>query len=100
MTTIKQSSLYNIFSGLFKSIKRCNADASTGLIKWENNWSAFMDNMLQMKILQCDTRLLFVPIGIKKIIIDPLKHTDIVNEQDAKECLLPVYANKYCNFIK
>ncbi|KAJ3652417.1 hypothetical protein Zmor_018385 [Zophobas morio] len=104
---LKQDDIYREFylrgynySGLFKSIKRCNADASTGLIKWENNWSAFMDNMLQMKILQCDTRLLFVPIGIKKIIIDPLKHTDIVNEQDAKECLLPVYANKYCNFIK
>ncbi|KAJ3652416.1 hypothetical protein Zmor_018384 [Zophobas morio] len=90
---------YN-YSGLFKSIKRCNADASIGLIKWENNWSAFMDNMLQMKILQFDTRLLFVPIGIKKIIIDPLQHIDIVNEQDAKDCVLPVYANKSCNFIK
>ncbi|KAJ3652435.1 hypothetical protein Zmor_018399 [Zophobas morio] len=90
---------YN-YSGLFKSIKRCNADASIGLIKWEDNWCAFMDNMLQMKILQSDTRLLYVPIGIKKIIIDPLKHADIVNQQDLKECVLPVHVNKYCNLIR
>ncbi|KAJ3652436.1 hypothetical protein Zmor_018400 [Zophobas morio] len=90
---------YN-YSGLFKSIKRCNADASIGLIKWEDNWCAFMDNMLQLKILQSDTRLLFVPIGIKKIIIDSIKHVDIVKQQNAEECLLQVHVNKDCNLIK
>ncbi|XP_063924503.1 fatty acid synthase-like [Zophobas morio] len=90
---------YN-YSGLFKSIKRCTIDASVGLIKWKNNWCAFMDNMLQMKILQSDTRLLFVPVAIKKIIIDPLKHMDIVNQRDSDECLLPVYGNKNCNLIQ
>ncbi|XP_063925092.1 fatty acid synthase-like [Zophobas morio] len=90
---------YN-YSGLFKSIKRCNVDASAGLIKWEDNWSAFMDNMLQMKILQSDTRLLFVPVAIKKIIIDPIKHVEIVNQQDTEECVLPVYGNKNCNLIQ
>ncbi|KAJ3652430.1 hypothetical protein Zmor_018395 [Zophobas morio] len=90
---------YN-YSGLFKSIKRCNVDASVGLIKWENNWCAFMDNMLQMKILQSDTRLLYVPTGINKIIIDPSKHMDVVNEQDIQNCLLPVYVDKNCNLIK
>ncbi|KAJ3653408.1 hypothetical protein Zmor_012661 [Zophobas morio] len=90
---------YN-YSGLFKSIKRCNVDASAGLIKWEDNWCAFMDNMLQMKVAQSDTRLLLIPTGIKKIIIDPLRHIEIVNEQDGEQCLLPVYVNKNCNLIK
>ncbi|KAJ3652425.1 hypothetical protein Zmor_018392 [Zophobas morio] len=72
---------YN-YSGLFKSIERCNPEASVGLIKWEDNL------------------LLFVPIGIKKIIIDPLKHADIVNQQNSEERLLPVYVKKNCNWLK
>ena len=70
------------------------------MIKWEHNWCTFMDNMLQMKILGIDTRLLYVPVGIKKIIIDPLKHMGIVKSQDGEERLLPVYVNVDCNIIK
>jgi fatty acid synthase len=52
---------------MFKGIARCDIGASTGLVKWENNWSTFVDKMLQMKILQVDNRLLYVPMGIKKL---------------------------------
>ncbi|KAJ3652395.1 hypothetical protein Zmor_018364 [Zophobas morio] len=88
------------YSGFFKAIKQCNVDISIGLVKWENNWSAFMDNMIQMKILSSDTRLLYIPVGINKIIIDPLKHVEIAKSQDEQECILPVYLNEDSNMIK
>ncbi|XP_063924749.1 fatty acid synthase-like [Zophobas morio] len=89
---------YN-YSGLFKAIKAFNVDASLGLIKWDDNWSAFMDNMLQLQLLQTDTRLLFVPTGIKKIIIDPIKHKHAVESQNKQECFLPAYVSKNSNMI-
>jgi fatty acid synthase len=63
---------------MFKGIARCDIGASTGLLKWEDNWTTFMDNMLQMNILQVDSRLLYVPVGIRKLTIDPVKHHQIV----------------------
>ena len=86
-------------SGLFKAIKAFNVDASLGLIKWDDNWSAFMDNMLQLQLLQTDTRLLFVPTGIKKIIIDPIKHKHAVESQNKQEYFLPAYVSKNSNMI-
>ena len=87
-------------SGLFKAIKAYNIDSSLGLIQWDDNWATFMDNMLQLLILQLDTRLLYVPVGIKKIIIDPIKHKQMVENQNGQECVLSAYVNKICNMIE
>lgn len=59
------------YSGLFKSIKSATINGSKGTLAWANNWVAFMDNMLQVRILGLDTRNLLVPTGIRKLIIDP-----------------------------
>jgi fatty acid synthase len=85
---------------MFKGIARCDISASTGLVKWEDNWTTFMDKMLQMKILQVDSRLLYVPVGIRKITIDPLKHHQIVDSFKDKESLIPVHVYKESNIIK
>lgn len=58
------------YSELFASVTSSNREGSRGRIAWKHNWVAFMDNMLQMKILGGDTRGLFVPTGIQKIVID------------------------------
>ena len=62
------------YSGLFRSIKRCTLSGSRGHIAWYNNWVAFMDNMLQFTLLSSDTRGLFVPTGIEKLVIDTKSH--------------------------
>jgi hypothetical protein len=85
---------------MFKGIARCDINASTGLVKWEDNWSTFLDKMLQMKILQADSRLLYVPVGIKKLSIDPLKHLEVVDSFKDKESLIPVHVYKECSIIK
>lgn len=48
--------------------------ATQGEIKWRNDWVAFMDNMLQIKILGVDTRQLYVPTSIAMLAIDPQMH--------------------------
>lgn len=58
------------YSGLFCGLKSCNTQGTMGEIIWANNWVAFMDNILQIKILGTDTRGLFVPTGISKLVID------------------------------
>jgi fatty acid synthase len=85
---------------MFKGIARCDISASTGLLKWEDNWTTFMDKMLQMKILQIDSRLLYVPVGIGKLTIDLLKHHQIVESFKDKESLIPVHVYKESNIIK
>lgn len=68
------------YSGLFRSVKSATTDGSSGQIVWDNNWVAFMDNMLQMKILGMDSRGLFVPTGIQKLVIDPKAHFNEIRE--------------------
>lgn len=68
------------YSGLFRSVKSSTIDGSKGHITWHNNWVAFMDNMLQMQILGNDSRGLFVPIGIKKLVIDQSAHLKLIKE--------------------
>lgn len=85
---------------MFKGIKKCNIDASAGLITWENNWGCFMDKMLQMKILQTDTRLLYVPVGIKKLTINPIKHLEMAQNLQGEEILFPVQVHEKANIVK
>jgi fatty acid synthase len=56
----------------------------TGNISWKENWVAFMDNLLQIKILQEDSRGLFVPTFIQKLTIDAKRHAADVYELDTK----------------
>lgn len=73
------------YSGLFYGIKSCDLQGTAGQITWSNNWVAFMDNMLQMKILGTDTRGLFVPTGISKMVIDCKRHLSLVLSLDDPE---------------
>lgn len=52
--------------------------ATVGRVGWFNNWVAFMDNMLQIQILKEETRSLFVPTSLQKLLINVKKHTTIL----------------------
>lgn len=78
------------------------------MIKWQDDWVAFMDNMLQMEILGEDTRLLYVPTFIERISIDPETHLQEVNKlrsfvqkneeaDDGEEDKTPVDMHVYIN---
>jgi len=57
------------YKGAFRGYKSASISGRQGHIKWFN-WVSYMDCMLQLKILRTDTRSLYVPTGIRKIVID------------------------------
>ncbi|XP_075218277.1 fatty acid synthase 3 [Lycorma delicatula] len=90
---------YN-YKGLFRGLVSSDNTGTVGTVAWNNNWVAFMDSMLQMQILQEDTRALFVPTAISKLSINIKKHVhDLFNlPEDKKE--LPVYLYKESGILK
>lgn len=67
------------YRGQFKAIKSAAIDGTQGKIEWVNNWVTFLDNMLQIKLIGMDTRGLFVPTRIQKLVIDPKVHFDHIS---------------------
>lgn len=69
MVSINNKTIFHVLENvvLFCSV-------TVGRIAWFNNWIAFMDNMLQIQILGEDTRSLFVPTSIDKLVINVKKH--------------------------
>ncbi|XP_018363681.1 PREDICTED: fatty acid synthase-like [Trachymyrmex cornetzi] len=62
------------YSGWFRGLKSASISGSQGHIIWKNNWVTFMDTMLQMIIIGYDTRDLYVPTSIQKLVINPMLH--------------------------
>ncbi|XP_031348358.1 fatty acid synthase-like [Photinus pyralis] len=88
---------YN-YSGAFRSQEKAHISGLISWIKWERNWIAFIDNMLQTKLLGEDTRSLYVPTFIGQLKIDAMKHFEYVKELD-NPSLLPVYNHREADAI-
>jgi len=73
------------YTGLFRGLKSASLTGSNGHIAWTSNWIAFMDNMLQMKILGQSSRSLLVPTKIRKVIIDPKYHIQLIQDYQIEE---------------
>ncbi|XP_025158082.1 fatty acid synthase-like [Harpegnathos saltator] len=78
------------YNGLFRSLKSSSINGSTGHITWATNWVAFMDNMLQIKLLSVDSRNLYVPTQIRKLVIDPAHHMTQFHNLSIEERNVPV----------
>ncbi|CAH1987550.1 unnamed protein product [Acanthoscelides obtectus] len=93
---------YNYTKG-FRAMQDCDVDATRAHIKWDDNWVTFLDNMLQMKILQTDTRLLYVPTYIREMVIPGKVHLEWVNRDYInveKTPNLPVFCDKDTDIIR
>lgn len=69
------------YRGMFRGIERAYCRGYSGVLKWENNWVSFMDTMLQLTMLNVDTRDMALPISIQSVVIDPLQHSKLVNDK-------------------
>ncbi|KAK2585487.1 hypothetical protein KPH14_010141 [Odynerus spinipes] len=78
------------YSGLFQSLRSATVTGGKGHIEWTHNWVTFMDNMLQLQILNLDTRGLFVPTGIKKLVIDASTHQCYLRSLPDEQKYVPV----------
>lgn len=95
---IVRRGIYRFFRGLFRGIKSCNLNESRADLRW-NNYITFMDTMMQTEVIQEDTRLLFIPTGCDKIVINYKKHQEIVENLREDETI-PAYFYKHFNIVK
>jgi len=72
------------YTGIFRGLKSASVTGSNGHITWTSNWVTFMDNMLQLLILGKNTRSLLVPTRIRKLVIDPKYHIQLIQDDKQK----------------
>ncbi|XP_034666101.1 fatty acid synthase [Drosophila subobscura] len=84
------------YSGVFQGILESDIAAVTGRLQWVDNWISFMDTMLQFRILSNDIRELYVPTGIERALIDPLRHMELVKRHQQK---LPVHWHRNISVV-
>ncbi|XP_076761434.1 fatty acid synthase-like [Xylocopa sonorina] len=84
---------YN-YTGVFRALKSSSINGTRGRITWFKNWAAFIDNMLQMKILSIDTRIPYIPTEIRKLVIDVKAHNNVIQNLTAINSEIPVYMYK------
>lgn len=91
------------YNGLFRSVIEARSDGQYGRVRWESNWVAFMDCLLQIAILGKDSRALQLPTRIEKISINTHKHSQITNlfNPDNEEIHhIDAFWNPYLNTIQ
>ncbi|XP_050503912.1 fatty acid synthase-like [Diabrotica virgifera virgifera] len=86
------------YRNLFKSILKCNLDGTAGKVSWNENFTSFIDCIMQLKILNFKDRYaLNVPVSIKKLVIDPNIHYEDVKKNDNA---VYVHHDQYCNIVR
>ncbi|KAG7203848.1 hypothetical protein KM043_017902 [Ampulex compressa] len=87
------------YSGLFRGIRSASITGSKGHIEWSDNWVTFLDSLLQLTVLSSDSRGLFLPTSIEKLVIDTDQHNTCISEMPADDKQLPAYFNKKWNIL-
>lgn len=77
------------YSGWFCGLQSASISGKKGSIVWRRNWVTFMDTMLQMHAIGYDTKDLYIPTSIQKLVINPALHAsklgDAADMEDANK---------------
>jgi fatty acid synthase len=94
------------YTGPFCSLKSTSISMTKGHIAWTGNWMTFIDGMIQLMLLQMDTRDLYLPTRIRKLVIDTKFHQQEVQKlgsEDIRKFISFLVARisrcKYYNFF-
>lgn len=70
------------YSGPFRTIRKSSTNGSKGTLVWNDNWTSFLDGIIQMYDFGNNVKKIQVPFKIRKIIINLKVHKEIVNNSD------------------
>lgn len=87
------------YSGVFRGVKQTDNKGIAGELEWIGNWITFIDTMLQFSILGRNTRELYLPTRMQRVLIDPRKHRQVV-ESVQEGAGVPVYMYRDIDIIK
>ncbi|XP_023310798.1 fatty acid synthase-like [Anoplophora glabripennis] len=85
-----------LYEGSFQGLVECDVEGLRGKIKWQDNFTSFLDTMLHMTVISETKRDLLLPTAIEKVVIDPRKHLELVAEQQD----LPIFYNQNMNVLR
>ncbi|KAK4878177.1 hypothetical protein RN001_010683 [Aquatica leii] len=71
---------YN-YRNQFCCLKEVSLDGKVGIINW-NNWITFLDGIQQFTIVNKELDVLYLPLKIGQLSIDPEKHAQALNEHN------------------
>ncbi|XP_043468900.1 fatty acid synthase-like [Leptopilina heterotoma] len=84
------------YSGPFRSICKSSINGRNGNIVWQDNWTTFLDGMIQMYVLGNDTRKAQVLIKIRNISINTKLHEEITKKTNE----IPVTVDRILGSIR
>lgn len=89
------------YNGAFRSVVEARGDGMYGKVKWDLNWVAFLDCLLQIQILGKDTRSLILPTGIQKLIINTKEHLAITSSfEDPENVVMDVKVSEELGILR
>lgn len=90
---------YN-YKNLFKSVQTARADGLKGRVKWQDNWVPFLDCLLQLQIIASETRSLILPTGLRKLVIYPKEHLQMIDAIERNEKIMDVHCSSQLKALR
>lgn len=88
------------YKDLFRQVIEARGDGSGGKVKWDDNWVAFMDCLLQFSIVGKDSRALMLPTGIERMIISNKIHNEYLQQVGMESGIFNISCSKSMNVIR
>lgn len=88
------------YKDLFRQVIEARGDGSGGKVKWDDNWVAFMDCLLQFSIVGKDSRALMLPTGIERMIISNKIHNEYLQQVGMESAIFNISCSKSMNVIR
>ncbi|KAL1462250.1 hypothetical protein WDU94_014101, partial [Cyamophila willieti] len=85
---------YN-YEGIYQGLIESNAEGISGKVEWSNDWTAYIDTILQFRLLSLPHRDLRLPTSIQRVRIQPkLRHDQISSTvEDGKHHSIQYFSN-------
>lgn len=87
------------YKGVFQGIVESDSRGLNGKLQWNENWISYIDTMLQFSILGQNTRELYLPTRLQRIVINPKEHLEYI-ENLSNDNNLPVSMYRNIGIIK
>lgn len=86
------------YQGIFQGVLEADNTGKVGKLAWNEDWISFIDTMLQFSLVGFNSRELYLPTRLQKVVINPEAHLAFVKEQQTPS--LPVQYDEYLGIVK
>ncbi|CAH1164765.1 unnamed protein product [Phaedon cochleariae] len=70
-----------LYKDKFRGLVECDIHGHQGKLEWKGSFTSFLDTMLHLTIVKETSRDTMLPVSMGQVIIDPVKHLELVGSQ-------------------